>query len=201
METMKVLMFLANGYEDLEAIAVIETCGWTSYRQNVPAVSVVTVGLQHEVKGRFGTSFFTDLLLDEVNPDDYVAIALPGGFDSHGYTQQAYDSRLQLLLREMHRQNRTILTMCVGVLPAAEAGLLAGKRATTFPFSRSQDRRARLQSLGATVTDGPVEFDGGVISCSGPAHAIEAAQLMLKTLIGAEAFKEIRDFMAGRVCN
>ena len=194
---MKVLLFLANGYEDLEATAVIETCGWTAYRENIPRVSVIIAGFEREVRGRFGTTFSTDLLIEEVRAEDYAALALPGGFDSHGYAVQAYDARLGHLLCEMHRRNRVILTMCVGVLPVAQAGLLVGKRATTFCFSRSEDRAARLRGLGAFVTDRPIEFDGGVISCSGPAHAIEAAQLMLAELIGADACREISNYMHG----
>lgn len=194
---MKVLLFLANGYEDLEATAVIETCGWTAYRENIPKVSVVIAGFGREVRGRFGTRFSTDLLIDEVKAGEYAALALPGGFDSHGYAVEAYEARLGKLLREMHERNRVILTMCVGVLPVAQAGLLVGKRATTFAFSRSEDRAARLRGLGAIVSDGPIEFDGGIISCSGPAHAIEAAQVMLAELIGADACREISKYMRG----
>lgn len=196
-KSLKVLLVLANGYEDLEAVAVIDACGWTSYRPHLPQITIVTAGFERHVGGRFGTAFSVDVLLNEVNLEEYAAVALPGGFDSHGYVEHAYDSRLRDLLLAMHGRGAVILTMCVGILPVAAAGLLAGKRATTFAFSRSHDRVARLRELGAIVTGGPVECDQGIISCSGPAHALTAIQIMLESLIGIEASEEVAMLMSG----
>lgn len=193
----KVLLFLANGYEDLEATAVLDTCGWTSYRPGLPEVRVVIAAMQKPVAGRFGTSFSPDLLLNEVRPEDYAAIAIPGGFDSHGYAEQAYEEALLNLIRSVHAKGGVILTMCVGILPVAEAGLLMGKRATTYSFSRSEDRRAHLQRCGATLSDQPVELDDRIISCSGPAHAVRATQLMLRMLLGDTAAEAIAAYMHG----
>ena len=98
-----ILLFLASGFEDLEAAAVIDTCGWTSYHPDLPNVRVVTAGLTRNVVGRFGSSVTVDQLLEEIDPGAYSAIALPGGFDSHGYAEEAYDSHLRQLLQTMHR--------------------------------------------------------------------------------------------------
>jgi hypothetical protein len=81
----KVLLFLAEGFEDLEAVSVLDVFGWTEYREHIPEVLVVTAGLPPEVKGRFGLQIRPDLLLKDVRPGDFAALAIPGGFFSVGY--------------------------------------------------------------------------------------------------------------------
>ena len=135
-------------------------------------------------------------MLDDVEPSRFAALAVPGGFGSHGY-DEVYDPRVYELARAVHSRGVPIVTMCVGVLPIAEAGLLKERRATTYSFSRSQDRRARLRELGAIVTSGPIENDGGIISCAGPAHAVATALLLLEKVAGPTAAREIETLING----
>ncbi len=190
------LLFLGQGFEDLEAAAVIAVCGWTRYREHLPEVRVITTGFHDPVRGRFGTVVHPDLLVSAVDPADYDALAIPGGFFSHGF-DEAFDPALYELARKIHADGGTIATMCVGVLPVAEAGLLRGKRATTYPFSRNHDNPGRLRDLGCTPTDGPVEICDRIISCSGPSHALEVAFLLLASAIGQESAQEVRRYMSG----
>lgn len=141
--------------------------------------------------------FTPQLQLQEVTPEDYAAIVIPGGFDSHGYREDAYDPILRGHFQAIHAAGGWILTMCVGILPVAEAGLLKGRRATTYRFSQSQDRFARLQEFGAISSEAYVESDDRIISCSGPAFAVEASQLLVQNLIGPAATAEITIFMRG----
>ena len=192
----EVLLFLASGFEDLEAVAVLDVCGWTNYRPHLPAVRVLTCGLHREVRGRFGTTFQIDVSLEEVEPTRFAALVIPGGFSSHGY-DEVYDPRLYAFAHAIRSRGVPIVTMCVGVLPIAEAGLLKGRKATTYSFSRSQDRRARLRELGAVVTPGPIENDGGIVSCAGPAYAIETVLLMLGQVAGQATAREVSELLRG----
>ena len=192
----RVLLFLARGFEDLEAAAVMAVCGWTSYRDHLPSVEVTTTGLDRPVRGRFGLEIRPDLSLSEVDASEYDAIAIPGGFRSHGWEEQACDARVYDLLRAIHGQGGTIATMCVGVLPVAEAGLLRGRRATTYPHSRT-DNLARLRSLGAIVVDERVTVDDRVISCAGPAQAIQVGLALVDAVAGSAAAAEVKRYMIG----
>lgn len=192
----RVLLFLAEGFEDLEAVSVLSVCRWTGYRSHLPKVRVVTTGLRREVHGRFGLRIATDLLLHEVDPHDYAALAVPGGFHSHGY-DEAYCQPLRDLAKAIHARGGIIATMCVGVLPVAEAGLLQGEKATSYAFSRRHDNLGRLRELGCMPTPGPLEVSNRIISCSGPAQSIEVAMLLLKSLVGAEPAREVSMLMAG----
>lgn len=192
----KVLLFLGEGFEDLEAVAVLSVCGWTEYRKHLEKVSVITTGLHREVRGRFGLRIVTDLLIDEVDPQNYAALAVPGGFHSHGF-DEAYCQPLRDLAKIIHHQGGTIATMCVGILPIAETGLLEGREATSYAFSRSHDNLGRLRELGCNPTPGPIVVSNRIISCSGPAQAIDVAMLLLEGLIGIDQAREIAKLRAG----
>ena len=188
-----VLLFLANGFEDLEAVTILDVCGWTAYRDHIPNVNVTTTGLHPEIRGRFGIAIKPDIPFDEVVASDYAALVVPGGFPSHGY-DEVYDHRIYDLMRAIYAQDGVLATMCVGILPVAESGLLNQKRATTYPHSR-HDNFAQLRDNGAVTTDEPVVMDSRIISCRGPAQAIDVAILLLDHIIGPEASAEVRHFM------
>jgi 4-methyl-5(b-hydroxyethyl)-thiazole monophosphate biosynthesis len=178
-KTTKILLFLTQGFEDLEAVATLDVFGWTQYRQHLRKVSVTTAGFHEAVKSRFGITIAPDLLYPEINPRDYQALVLPGGFHSHGFDDGGY-----------------IATMCVGILPVADSGLLKGKKATTYPHSRYHDNIGRLREAGAkVVNDRHVVMDDRIISCDGPGSSLEVIFLLMECLLGRDATKEVRRYM------
>jgi 4-methyl-5(b-hydroxyethyl)-thiazole monophosphate biosynthesis len=193
-ETVNILLFLAQGFEDLEAAAVLDVFGWTHYREDTRKALVETAAFHEIVKGRFGTEVRPDFLCSQVRPDRYRAMVIPGGFHSHGY-DEAYDPRIHGLAREIHASGGYIATMCVGILPVADAGLLQAKKATTYPYSRNHDNVGRLKAGGARAVDGPVVIDDRIISCSGPGSSLEVAFLLMELLMGPETVRNVRHYM------
>lgn len=192
--TVNILVFLANGFEDLEATAILDVFGWTQYREHLPEVSVKTAGFHQAVRSRFGLTIKPDLLYPEINPKQYQALVLPGGFHGHGF-EEAYDSRIHRLAREIHQSGGYIATMCVGILPIADAGLLQGKRANTYPYSRNHDNIGRLKERGAKVVKDHVVMDDRIISCDGPGSSLEVAFLLMECLIGPDMTGEVKKYM------
>jgi 4-methyl-5(b-hydroxyethyl)-thiazole monophosphate biosynthesis len=194
-KTTKILLFLIQGFEDLEVVATLDVFGWTQYRENLPRVSVTTAGFHKVVKSRLGITVTPDLLYPEINHQDYQALVLPGGFHSHGFTE-AYDERIHKLAAKIHENGGYIATMCVGILPIADAGLLQGKKATTYPHSRHHDNIGRLREAGAKVVkDRHVVMDDRIISCDGPGSSLEVVFLLMECLLGRKATKEVRRYM------
>lgn len=193
---MKVLLFLAEGFEDLEAVSVLDVMGWTEYREWVPTVEVITTGFHPEIRSRFGLTVNPDLPFDRIQPAEYTALAIPGGFHSHGF-DEAYDERLRELAKVIHGQGGWIATFCVGVLPVAEAGLLKGKRAVSYPFSRNHDNLGRLKELGACLVNDPVAVDDRIISCAGPASSLEVVWRLLEGMLGEAHGAEVKRLMSG----
>lgn len=197
---MKVLLFLAEGFEDLEAVSILDVMGWTHYREWVPDVEVVTTGFRAKINSRFGLELKPGIPFAQLNPADYAALAIPGGFHSHGF-DEVYDDRLRELAKSIHAAGGWIATFCVGVIPVAEAGLLAGKRAVSYPFSRDHDNLGRLRELGACVVDAPLAVDDRIISCAGPASSLEVAWRLLEALLGEVHCAEIKRLMCAAELN
>jgi len=193
-DRVNILLFLAQGFEDLEAVATLDVFGWTQYREHLRKVFVTTAGFHQEVRSRFGLKINPDLLYTEIDPKEYRALVLPGGFHSHGF-DEAYDSKIHRLARDIHGNGGYIATMCVGVLPIADAGLLVGKEAATYPHSRYHDNIGRLKAGGAKVVDKHVVMDDRIISCDGPGSSLEVMFLLMECLLGAEMTQEVRRFM------
>ena len=190
----RVLLFLAQGFEDLEAVAILDVFGWTQYRTDIRRALVITTGFHGVIEGRFGTKITPDMVFSEINPTDYQALVLPGGFHGHGY-EEIYDSRIHGLAREIHGQGGYIATMCVGILPIADAGLMKRKKATTYPYSRDHDNVARLKAGGAEAVDAPVVMDNRIISCNGPGSSLEVAFLLMESLLGVETVTKVKHYM------
>jgi len=119
---------------------------------------------------------------------------LPGGFYNCGF-DEAFDENVYRIAQGIHKNGGYIATMCVGILPISEAGLLKGKKATTYPYSRDHDNQGRLKKNGAEVSNGPVVMDDRIISCSGPGSALEVAFLLMDCLLGVESSREVKRYM------
>ena len=193
-----VLLFLAEGFEDLEAVSILDIMGWTEYRKWVPTVKVVTTGFREQVHSRFGLTHQIDMLFDHIKTQDYSSLAIPGGFHSHGF-DEAYDERLRELCRQFHAQQSWIATFCVGILPVAESGILQGVKAT-YPYSSQHDNISRLKSLGATVQKEPLVIDKRIVSCRGPANSLDVSYALLKALIGESPCREVKRLMCRTEC-
>lgn len=192
--TIKILLFLAQGFEDLEAISPIDVFGWTQYREDIKKASVITTGFHPVVESRFGLKVEPDIFYSEVNPIDYQALVLPGGFYSYGF-DEAFDTKIHKLAETVHDNGGYIATMCVGILPIADAGLLNGKEATTYPYSRNHDNIGHLKNNGVKVVKEPVVIDDRIISCSGPGSSLDVAFLLMECLLGTEMTEQVKHYM------
>jgi 4-methyl-5(b-hydroxyethyl)-thiazole monophosphate biosynthesis len=193
MKSKKVLLFLAQGFEDLEAATIIDICGWTYYRRHLQKVDVSVTGFHKVVTGRFGLKIKPDVFIDDIDPQQYDALAIPGGFHSHGF-DEAYDVKVLNLAKSIYNSGGIIATMCVGILPVAKAGLLNGKKATTYPLSKNHDNPRYLREYGCQYSGKSIEVDDRIISCAGPAQSLHVVMIMLEMLLGSEEIKKIKEF-------
>jgi 4-methyl-5(b-hydroxyethyl)-thiazole monophosphate biosynthesis len=188
------LLFLPQGFEDLEAVAILDVFGWTQYREEIKKASVITTGFHGVVRSRFGLEIKPDIMFEDIIPKNYKALVVPGGFHGYGF-EEAYDPRIYQVAQNIHANGGYIATMCVGILPIADSGLLKGKKATTYPFSRNHDNIARLEAGGATVVNEPVVIDDRIISCNGPGSSLDVAFLLMECLLGLETARKVRHYM------
>jgi protein deglycase len=187
----KVLLLLANGFEIYEASVFIDVIGWNLIEGD-NSTELFTCGLTKEVKSSFNQKFVVDFLVDEINVDNFDAIAIPGGFEVYGFYNDAYNEKFLEIIRNFKSKNKIIASICVGALPVGKSGLLKNKKATTY---NSQIRREALQSFGVNIINNPIVIDDNIITSWNPSTAIEVAFTLLEMLTNKQNSSHIRDIM------
>jgi 4-methyl-5(b-hydroxyethyl)-thiazole monophosphate biosynthesis len=122
-------------------------------------------------------------ILDEVKVKDYDALIIPGGFNDSGYTE-VYDKKVLTLIKNAYKNGCIIVAMCVGSLTVAKAGILKGKRATTYALSERHDNLQTLRDYGAITTKQRIVVSDRIITNRGPDTSVDVAFKLLEMLNG-----------------
>ena len=117
-----VYVFLAEGFEEVEAIGTIDLLR----RAGLPT-HIVAVGLEPNVTGAHGIAIHADLSISEVYSDDVLALVLPGGLP--GVTNLDASQRLHQLIREAHQDGKLLCAICAAPSVFGGADLLEGNEA------------------------------------------------------------------------
>jgi 4-methyl-5(b-hydroxyethyl)-thiazole monophosphate biosynthesis len=169
----KVLVLLAQGCEELEAVTVIDLLRRAEFE-------VVSAGLAPgPVTGSRGTVLVPDSTLEAELDRDYDLIVLPGGLPGAQHLEG--DPRVIALLRRHHAAGRYAAAICAAPKVLAVAGLLDGKRATAYPGTLSAAEFPRV-----TLLDQPVQVDGRVVTSRGPGTAMDFALSLIELLADPE---------------
>jgi 4-methyl-5(b-hydroxyethyl)-thiazole monophosphate biosynthesis len=166
--------------------------------EGIEKVSVKIAGWDNPVKLMHGTKIVPDLNMKDVKVDDYDAIVIPGGWPGTKFFELTYSEEFKHFLNEAYKKNKLIVTLCFGILPVGNAGLLKGKKAAIFTSNTPlmcQEFKEKLIGMGAEYVDNAIYFEKNIISNIGPAVANEVAFIMLEKLIGADYVAKIQDMM------
>lgn len=169
-------VLLANGFEEIEAITAIDVL-----RRSGIETTVIGVGTRAPV-GSHDIGVAADVALDQLDDDaSWDAIVLPGGLP--GATNLRDDPRVQALVKRQHARGGLLAAICAGPIALASAGVLHGRRATSFPGARAQ--------LGDVhYAEDPVVVDANVVTSRGPATAMAFALAIVERLRGAEVARD-----------
>jgi len=167
----RVLVPLAQGCEELEAVTIIDLL-------RRAGIEVVTAGLDAApVQASRGTVLVPDTTLDAVVGEDFDMVALPGGLP--GASNLNADERLHRLLARHAEQGHWCAAVCAAPLVLADAGLLEGRTATSFPGALDTDKHP-----GIRLSEEPVVTDGKVVTSRGPGTAMDFALHLIELLAG-----------------
>jgi len=177
---LKVLVPLAQGCEELEAVTIIDLLRRAE-------IDVVSAGLDSEmVTASRGVKLVPDTDLDTALKDDYDMVVLPGG--RGGAENLDNDPRIRELLNKIADSGKFTAAICAAPTVLGNAGLLEGKKATSYPGFLE-----KLQLASTELSEDPVVRDGTVITSRGPGTAIDFALALIEILEG----KEKRDQVEG----
>jgi len=191
--TKKVLLLLANGFEIYEASVFIDVLGWNLVDGD-GTTSVVICGFQREIKSTFGVTLLADVTVDEVNLDEYDALAIPGGFTEFNFYDQAYSEKFSDVIRKFNDQQKLIASICTGGLPVGKSGALTGKRGTTYN-KKNGIRQQTLKKFGVEVVNEPIVVEGHIITSWNPSTALDVAFLVLERLTSKAQANLIKELM------
>ena len=173
----RVLVPVAPGTEELEAVTIIDLL-----RRG--GVEVVVAGLEPgPIKCSRGVVLVPDVLLSEVIGEDFDLIALPGG--GEGSRRLAASEALKEALKTALAAGKRVAAVCAAPEALRQAGLLEGRRVTSYPGSLSAD------DPSFTYVEESVVVDGQVTTSRGPGTSMDFALSLLEQLVGKDKRQKV----------
>lgn len=173
----KIILFLAEGFEEIEAIATLDILR----RANLDVQSV-SISEELMVTGGHKLAIRADLVFEDVNFAEVDMIILPGGMP--GTKNLGADARLKEKLVEHAKSGKQLAAICAAPRILGQLGLLVGIESTCYPGNESL-------LTGAKLSEYMVVEDGNIITASGPSVAIDFALQIVQSILGEEKAEEI----------
>lgn len=188
MSSVKVLVPLAGGFEEIEAVNIIDVL-----RRAEIEVLVASLDDNSLIKGAHNLVVQTDAKLKDINADELDMIVLPGGWG--GTKALANDAALQALLKEMDAKGKNIGAICAAPFALNKAGVLKHNY-TCYPSVENDIRKEGYMGDKAMVIE-----DENVMTSRGPATAICFALKIVKKLKGEDLYLKIRAGLLAEYCD
>jgi len=174
----KVLVPLAQGCEELEAVTIIDLLRRAK-------IDVITAGLDKQpVTASRGVKLIPDMDLDTALKNEYDMVVLPGGMPGADHLDN--DPRMKTLLKKMANDEKYTAAICAAPKALANAGILKGKQATSYPGFLDY-----MDLPDTTISNEPVVVDGNVITSRGPGTAMDFALTLIEILLGKDKRIEV----------
>ncbi len=175
---MKVLVVLAEGFEEIEAVTTIDILRRADEE-------VVLAGLEEgSVPGSHRIRVLPDASLANVDWRDFDALVLPGG--APGFINLGNDERVLRMIREMDRAGKYVAAICAAPSVLIKAGILQGRRATVHPSGEEEVASCAQFSADRVVVD------RNIITSRSPGTAMEFALKLVELLAGKEKMLQIK---------
>jgi len=168
----KIAVHLANGFEEIEAVSIIDVLR----RANID-VSVVSVAGKLEVTGAHHLKIIADILFEQVDYDDIYMIVLPGGMP--GASNLDVHKGLKEMILKFNDANKQLAAICAAPMVFGNLGILKGKQAVCFPGFEKYLK-------GAEVLSQSVVESGNILTGNGPASAILFALKIVEKTVSKE---------------
>lgn len=172
MSDKKVGMMVANGYEEVEMLTVVDLL-----RRAGMTCDIISVTGEKELTSSHKVTVIADLLYEDVDFDSYDALAIPGGMP--GTINLGQHAGVCEQLKKAYEKGKLIAAICAAPTVFGELGLLEGKKAICYPGMEDQ-------LTGADVTYESVVCDGNIITSRGMGTAIDFGLAILAYYEGEE---------------
>ncbi len=173
----KAYVFLADGFETVEALAVVDIL-------RRAGVETVTVGVSQksEIISAQNITVRADRMLDEEDYTDADIVFLPGGMP--GTRNLEADEKVLNIVKKQYESGKIVTAICAAPSILGHLNILQGKKATCYPVFEKDLYGAKL------MTERVVE-DGNVITSRGMGTAVDLGLVLVERLLGREASEKI----------
>ena len=173
----KLGVFMANGCEEIEALTVVDLA-----RRAGIEVAMISITGEKLVKGAHGIDFNTDIPAEYMDFDMLDGIVLPGGMP--GTLNLGANEYVQKIIAQFASEGKLVSAICAAPSVLGEAGLLKGKRATSYPGFEEK-------LLGAEISTESVVVDGNIITSRGMGTAIDFALAIIEYMLDKETAEKL----------
>jgi len=173
---MTVCVLLAEGFEEIEAVTILDVLR----RAELDVTALGVAGI--EVAGSHGIVVRADATLAAAAGRRWDLVVLPGGMPGAAHLRDS--EPVQALVKEQHARGGLLGAICAAPIALAAAGVLAGRRVTSFPGFEQQ-----LE--GARYSEECVVVDGHLVTSRGPGTALPFALRLVAELCGASKAAEL----------
>jgi 4-methyl-5(b-hydroxyethyl)-thiazole monophosphate biosynthesis len=178
---MRILLFLAEGFEEIEAVAPIDV-----FRRAGIDVTTVSVSDKLTVTGAHGIGVNADVIFEKADLSGDFLIYLPGGMP--GTTNLDNHTGLKKLIEKQAAKGATIAAICAAPSILGKMGLLKEKEAICYPGFESFLTDAKISS--STIVK-----SGNILTAKGPGVAIPFALKIVEELKGKDTAQQIANGM------
>ena len=174
---MKILIPLAEGFEEIEAVTVIDLLRRAGFE-------IVTAALKRNpVTGAHNITVFADRLLDEILDEKFNAVVLPGGMP--GSTNLKNDQRIIAIIQKISKSGGLTAAICAAPIVLENAGIMKDKKYTCYPGYEKE--------ISGHYINNETVSDGSVITGKGAGCAIGFSLKIIEYLKDAETARKINE--------
>ncbi len=173
----KAIVFLAEGFEEMEALGTVDIL-----RRGGIGVITVSITDDKTVKGAHGISITADATISSMDLGSADALILPGGMP--GSSNLDASDVVKDAIMKQYKAGRIVAAICAAPMVLGGLGILEGRKVTCYPGFEEK-------LCGAQATGRDVEIDGNVITGRGPGLVMKFALALVEALKGDAAAKEV----------
>ncbi len=176
----KVAILLANGFEEIEALSIIDILRRAQIEVIIAGVGGTDITGAHQVK------VIADTLIEKIQNETFDMIILPGG--EPGTTNLENNPQVAAMIQRQAQSGQWVSAICAAPRVLDKAGLLKGKQATSYPGTKPS-------MTTCVYLEDNVVRDGKIITSRGPATAMEFAYKLVECLTSKEIANRLKEAM------
>ena len=181
----KVLVPLANGFEEIEAITIIDVL-----RRGGIEVTTASINSDEQVHGSNGVTVLANTLIEYVTADEFDMIVLPGGIPGAEHLRD--DSRVQKLIKEFDKKDKKVGAICAAPIALYSAGVLKDEF-TCYPGYEQVIKES-------SFVDNKVVESQNILTSRGPGTAMCFGLEIVKRLVGEETYEQLKAGLLADFC-